>query len=363
MVPVGNSLWMGGEFTLVNDQAQQGMTRFTRSAASFKPKRPLEGLIASTSPGTVHLAWRAVEDLDDDTLTYEVFRDGVIVNTQTQSAKPWDLPGMHFTDTGRTPGTTVTYQVRAKDSRGTVSTKSFPTTVTVASSTQRYSEAVLTDQPNNYWRFDDAAGPTVKSLTGPAGTAGSTLGLQGSSGLASEPGNTSATFDGTASSRIIGNEVANAPTPSFSLEFSFRSSYAQGKIVGFGNRNYGDSGTADRHVYIDRFGRVVFGINSGGNQTITSSSAYINNQWHHVVATYGADGMRLYIDGSQVGSRNISVPIGYSGFWRIGGDRLSGWTNAPSNLNFRGQLDDLSIYPQQLSAADVTEHYQAARNL
>jgi hypothetical protein len=73
--------------------------------------------------------------------------------------------------------------------------------------------------------------------------------------------------------------------------------------------------------------------------------------------------MRLYVDGALTGSKVIAAPGQYEGYWRIGGDTLTGWPGASSQTTFKGQLDELSIYPRQLAAADVTSHFQAARGL
>ena len=51
------------------------------------------------------------------------------------------------------------------------------------------------------------------------------------------------------------------------------------------------SGSYDRHVYMDNDGQLTFGVWTGITNTITDRrSAYNDGQWHHVVATQGADG-------------------------------------------------------------------------
>ena len=58
-----------------------------------------------------------------------------------------------------------------------------------------------------------------------------------------------------------------------------------GKIIGFGNSQTGNSGSYDRHVYMQDDGRLVFGVWTGQTNTITTPSAYNDGDWHHVVAT------------------------------------------------------------------------------
>ena len=45
-------------------------------------------------------------------------------------------------------------------------------------------------------------------------------------------------------------------------------------------------------------GKLVFGVNPGGTAVkVTTTGSFNNGAWHHVVATQGADGMKLYVDG------------------------------------------------------------------
>ncbi|MCW2506435.1 MAG: Fibronectin type protein [Actinomycetia bacterium] len=363
MLTVGDSLWMGGQFTVVNDVPQQSITRFTRTAVSYRPRRPERVVLASTAPGTVHASWRAVEDLDDPELTYNLYRGNTLIYTTNFAAKPWEKPSLTFTDTGLTPGTTQTYQVQAIDSRGTASTKSFTASVSVAGTTSRYPETVLADSPSDYWRMDEPSGTVLTSLAGPAAAAGPSMLLGQPSGLLSDPASTSAYVNGTAAARAYSPELTVAPKE-FSLELSFKTTSKYGKLMGFGNHVTGSTTDGyDRHLYLDTAGRLVFGITSAGPKVVTTTASVTDGQWHHAVATFGPAGMALYVDGALAGSRSIATPGQYEGYWRIGGDTLTGWPGASSQVTFKGQLDELSIYPRQLTAADVTRHFQAARGL
>jgi hypothetical protein len=48
---------------------------------------------------------------------------------------------------------------------------------------------------------------------------------------------------------------------------------------------------------------ITFGVHPGTSRTLTSPTAYNNNQWHHVVATLGSAGMAHWLDGTLVGSQ------------------------------------------------------------
>ena len=68
-------------------------------------------------------------------------------------------------------------------------------------------------------------------------------------------------------------------------------------------------------------GRLQFGINGAVRSLAETTTAYNNGQWHHVVATQGADGMKLYVDGVRSAANPATDAQNYTGYWRLGGDR------------------------------------------
>ena len=115
----------------------------------------------------------------------------------------------------------------------------------------------------------------------------------------------------------------------FSLEAWVKTSTTTGgKIIGFGDSRTGRSSSNgnDRNLYMNNAGQFYFGVrpDMGTRVTINSPSTYRDNQWHYVVATLGADGMKLYVDGNQVAANaNVKKAQVYRGYWRVGGDHLS----------------------------------------
>lgn len=149
----------------------------------------------------------------------------------------------------------------------------------------------------------------------------------------------------------------------FTLETWFRTTESQGKLIGFGNAQTVPSSAHDRHLYIDRDGRLVFGTWSGSPQTIVTPDAVTDGRWHHVMATMSTtDGMRLYLDGALVGTNSNTVLQSYRGYWRIGHDTIaSTWPGAPSSAWFAGDLDGVGIHSRVLSAEEAAEHAALGR--
>ena len=98
----------------------------------------------------------------------------------------------------------------------------------------------------------------------------------------------------------------------------------------------------DRQVYMLNDGRLTFGVYNGTQQTITNPASYNDGKWHHVVATQGADGMKLYVDGTgrhQPDHDRAGLHRLLAGRWR---PRARGTT---SNY-FAGSLDEAAVYPR-----------------
>ncbi|GAA2888509.1 hypothetical protein GCM10010524_20940 [Streptomyces mexicanus] len=121
-------LWVGGEFTRVNDSPQQGLTRFGAGPDTVAPRTPALSLSAAR-PGQVTLRWKASWDRDDASLTYRLYRDGRPVSRQTRSSTYWNRPWMSYTDSVGA-GTRHEYRIEVTDGRNT-SPKSPPLRVTV----------------------------------------------------------------------------------------------------------------------------------------------------------------------------------------------------------------------------------------
>ncbi|HLT61747.1 MAG TPA: LamG-like jellyroll fold domain-containing protein, partial [Microlunatus sp.] len=152
-----------------------------------------------------------------------------------------------------------------------------------------------------------------------------------------------------------------APAPAtFAIEGWFMtSSNSGGKIIGYGNSQTGTSSTFDRHLYIDSGGRVTFGV--GSQQTVRSTKAYNDGQWHYVVGQLSSAGLQLYVDGVRVAAdAAVTSASSYTGYWRIGGDNLSGWPNRPANNFLNGRIDEVAIYPKALTAEQISLRYVAS---
>lgn len=354
-------MWVGGEFTKVNGVAQQALTRFANGTDTTGPGVP-QTSVTSIAPGSVKVSWQSALDLDDSTLTYKVYRNGgtTPVYTTTSDSLPWIRPQLSFTDTNVTTGVKYTYRVTASDGTNT-SAQSTSAGATVPASAEAYPSKVLADGANLYWRYDAGSGSYNADASSGDDSGISFGGPTHNVTPGAVPGTSKAySYNGTTVVPQFTYSDRQHPRPNtFSIETWFKTTSTKGgKIMGFGNDPAQTSTHYDKHIYMTASGQVIFGVYTGTTQTITAGGTYNDGAWHHVVASEGADGIKLYVDGT-LGASNAGVTTSedYSGYWRVGQDNLSGWPSAPADANFIGSIDETAVYPTVLSAAQVADHY------
>ncbi|MGJ4844931.1 PKD domain-containing protein [Leifsonia sp. Le1] len=354
----------GGEFPTVNGIQQQGLTRFALSSSA--PNKvgpqgiPLVPNAASFNAGQVRVSFAATYDNDNGYLTYKVYRDAgtTPVYQTTVRSNFYTRPMIGFVDSGLTPGSHPIYHVKVYDPFGnTTSRDTNAVTVAATNSGGAYSDSVTQAGASSYWPLDESSGTTGFDHIG-FNDVQETAVTQGAAGPIT--GTTASTFNGSTSLAVTQTAIQAPDTYTASAWFRTTST-SGGKILGFGNVNTGQSGSYDRHVYMDNGGKIWFGVYPGGVATLNSSGSYNDGQWHQVVASLGANGMRLYLDGKQVGSRtDVTSGQNYQGYWRIGGDNIGGWPNQPASSYFAGDIGQVSIYPTVLDRSTVVNQFVAS---
>lgn len=369
-------LWVGGEFTRVNGALQQGLTRFGPDDTGNPPTPTLA--LAAHAPGQVQVAIRTVYDPDDSPLSYVVYRNGIALGDPiTAPSSWWTRPQVNLIDDTVRPGTSYSYRVRAIDAAGNQSNLSGTQSIVASATGSAYAAVIAEDRPDFFWRYDDAGTWVIdRGATAPVtknGIASSTLAY--GAGAIPEDASRSATLNGT--SQFVWNDQITRSPSTYSIETWFKTtSTTGGVLVNFGNgRPRTDSGAHtwssnyDRMVYMEPSGRLRFGVYDGAVRSLRSPAAYNDNQWHHVVATQGAGGMRLYVDGREVGRNGVTGAQSYFGTWRAGGDNLNNWPdnggdgsptrNVDVHRFYDGQLDETAVYPSVLSHERAIAHYRA----
>ena len=115
-------------------------------------------------------------------------------------------------------------------------------------------------------------------------------------------------------------------------------------------------------VYMRNDGTLSFMLYPGKLTTITTTKNYNDGQWHHIVASMSPTaGAMLYVDGNLAAfDGTMTSGQTYSGYWRIGGDSLTGFNGQPSSTNIQADIDEAAVYSTPLSARQIAEHYTTA---
>lgn len=247
----------------------------------------------------------------------------------------------------------------ARDADGN-EVSSAPVTIDVVDgSVSDYSEAVLADGPILYYPLGDTTDPLVgeESLLTGSGVGRDTDGI-----ASSDTGSSS--LNGGSWAYLSPRGAAAAAPEEFTTEVWMRSdSRDGGRISGFSNRQTWSSSRHDRVVYMSDEGRLVFGVYPSGPDVITSEESFNDGEWHHVVASQGADGMTLTVDGEVVASDpDVTEASDHTGYWRFGGDYLGWrWPDRPSDTSLDGELDKAAVYDRVLTPAEIASHHEIGR--
>ena len=111
-------------------------------------------------------------------------------------------------------------------------------------------------------------------------------------------------------------------------------------------------------LYTGATGGLAFYVSDGTSQQIALSPVAApdtvwDGSWHHVAGTYDGSAVRLYVDGTEVGSGSAAAfPIGY-GLPTNADGLLGAFGNPGCLLNYIGDLDAPRIWRRALSRDEI----------
>ena len=240
----------------------------------------------------------------------------------------------------------------------------YPVTVSATNSkgsdTQAYDlyatrAPVCTDGITSYWNLNEDAGPTYADIVS---------GLDATCTNCPDPATgileNGQQFNGTS------DEVAVAPDSSFnwgagdsfSIEYwVWKATPCDGNEVMIGR----DDSSSSLHMWIGCLtdGKAFFQlkdkVNAGGG--VTHTAVLNNSTWHHVVAVRDAatNTNTIYVDNVPVSSA-----FTYSGGFDSTSANLDiGYLNLGGRYRFDGILDEIALYNQALTPAQISDHYNS----
>ena len=248
------------------------------------------------------------------------------------------------------PGSSAAFTARVTNSSNSAGTAPYFTCAA----------AITANSPRVYYKLDEAAAATTATDSSGQARNGTYQGgtTKGVGDACVRDSGTAVTFNGTTGYVNLPTSLSVPTTYSISAWFKTTSTTG-GLIAGFGAAATGASTSVDRVLYLTNTGGLVFGNNNTAKTTLTAAGPYRDGQWHHVMATIGAAGARIYVDGAQAASSTATATATYTGFFRVGYDNLTGWPNAPTSSFLNATLDEVAAYSTTLTATDAANHDNA----
>jgi chitodextrinase len=318
----------GGETNSANNSASD-VTTITSAPDTEAPSAP-GTLHASVVSGIrVDLSWGAATD-NIGVAGYRLERC-VGVGCTVYSKLGTTITGTSFSDTTLSPSTTYGYIVRAQDAAGNLGPYSNPVSVTTSATNPNLVTALS---------FDEGTGTTVTDLSGYGNNGTVTNATWSASGKFGK----ALTFNGTSAVVTVPNSASLQLTSGMTVEAWV---YPTGTNTGWRDVIY----KADDNYYLEAStsnGTPGIGIVVGGQHTeAITPTPLAANTWTFLSATYDGTTLRMYVNGTQVGSQPVTGPIVTSNNpLQIGGDSLYG-------QYFSGMIDEVRVYNTALSPAQI----------
>jgi serine protease AprX len=218
--------------------------------------------------------------------------------------------------------------------------------------TTRYrDEVVAGDAPLGFWRLSEIVGEAAADASGhglDGGYVGAvTYGIGGVTG----DSNTGVGLLGTGSVEVPGLSH-DAFLTRFSLEAWVDTSGPQQTKRGVVARWLpGEGGIM---LWVDEAGN--YGLVAGRDEAYLRTEVAPSGLWEHLVGTWDGSMLRLYRNGTLIGSQEFSGPLGEPAVNLT----LGGYS---SGMLLNADLDEVAVYDRALSDADVQGHYWGCRDL
>ena len=108
-------------------------------------------------------------------------------------------------------------------------------------------------------------------------------------------------------------------------------------------------------------GFTRWGWGGAYDEVFAAAANVEDGKWHQVVETYNGAALTVYLDGASLGSATTTRNTVIDSYGLQIGDVVDpGDPN--SGFDFKGSLDEFSVYSAALTPTDVTNHYQLGAN-
>jgi YD repeat-containing protein len=214
-----------------------------------------------------------------------------------------------------------------------------------------YANAVLADRPFAYYRLSESAGATTTADASGNGYDGTYVGspaLAAAGPLAGEPTDHAVSLNGT--TQQVTTPVQHTP-PTVEAWIKLPAPNT-GTLPVVSNR---EGQTARNMIFFGlNAGKVFVYVNSRSPVSLTGTTRIDDGAWHQIAYTFDGSVGRLYVDGALQTAATQSEPT-----WAWKANVQIGY-DVPNNSRFPGSIDEVALYSNALSAAQIKAHFDAA---
>ncbi len=211
--------------------------------------------------------------------------------------------------------------------------------------------------PISFWRMEETSGSIANDSAGDENGSYKNGPELGESGISGE--SKAASFDGSNDFVEIAHDSA-FELASGSVQMWFNTNEDREEQGIFSKDSSGFDTGGHMTATLKSNGSVEVRLQSTTESFVVKSGAEAvgENEWHHVVFTWGTGGMKLFLDGTLVDTNGFTgglegnfepIAIGASTV------RSGNLTTSGANRFFDGEIDEVAIFGDQLSAAQASQ--------
>ena len=282
------------------------------------------GLTATVLPAAVQLSWNAVSD--SDLQGYTIVRSISGQNDWNTIARA--VTGTTYFDNTALPGKTYIYKIKAVDKCCNYSNYSSTATGAVSDAQGLIAR----------WEFDNNTNDTTQNHMGAAVATSNFV-------TSRKSGSRALSLNGTSNYALLPYSICNHTALTFCGWVYWNGGNAWQRIFDFGTGE-------DSYLYLtpSNGSDMVFEIKANGSTQNLTATKLSTGAWKHVAVTIAKNNVKIYVDGTQVGS---STSITLTPADVAGVCNYLGRSQFIVDPTFNGSLDDVRIYNYVLSQSEI----------
>lgn len=210
---------------------------------------------------------------------------------------------------------------------------------------------------DGWWPLYEGSGTTAHDVSGN----GNTGTISGAAKWVSGYFGPALSFDGSTARVDVPDSPSLEPSNAVTVAAWVKSNGSPGVYKHVIAKGAGSCNAASYALYSGADGGISFYVSQNYGLSWVASpdpgTAIWNGNWHFVVGTYDGSNVRLYVDGTQVGSGSpLTGPIGYG--LPDGNDLFIGHYDGCPAHDFAGTIDEPTVWSTALTPTQISYAYK-----